>query len=85
MRIDEAEGTIKREVRVLPNLFRCAFCKLNLSGFQELNEADVGDLYTIEEHTDPIEFFGIDPEDYVDIDEIMQKYADDQLSDYQNE
>jgi hypothetical protein len=67
VRIDEAEGTIKREVRVLPNLFRCPFCKLHLSGFQELNEADVGDIYMIEEHQDPIEFFGIDPEDYVDI------------------
>ena len=84
-RIDEALGTIKREVRVLPNLFRCPFCKLNLSGFQELNEAGLGDIYTIEEHADPIEFFGINPEDYVDIDDMLQRYAEDQLSDYQNE
>ena len=85
MRIDEAKGSITREVRVLPNLFRCPVCKLNLSGFQELNEAGMGDIYTIEEHADPIEFFGIDPEDYVDIDDVLQKYAEDQLSDYQNE
>jgi hypothetical protein len=85
VRIDEAEGTIKREVRVLPNLFSCPFCKLHLGGFQELNEAGVGDIYTIEENPDPVEFFGIDPEDYVDIDEILQKYAEDELSDYQNE
>jgi hypothetical protein len=85
VRIDEAEGTIKREVRVLPNLFRCPSCKLNLSGFQELNEAGLGEMFTIEEHEDPVEFFGIDPEQYVDIDEIMRKYAEDQFSDYDNE
>jgi hypothetical protein len=85
VKIDEALGTIKREVRVLPNLLRCPLCNLNLNGFQELNEAGVGEIYTIEEHVDPIDFFGIDPEDYVDVDEILQRYAEDQLSDYQNE
>jgi len=86
VRVDEAAGAIKREVRVLPNLFRCPFCKLNLSGFQELNEAGVGAIYTIEEQEDPIEFFGIDPEQYVDVDEIVRKWAEDQYpSDYENE
>jgi len=87
VRIDETAGTIKREVRVLPNLFRCPFCKLHLSGFQELNEAGVGAIYMIEEQEDPIEFFGIDPEQYVDVDEIVRKWAEDQYSGdyYENE
>lgn len=86
-RIDEAAGTIKREVRVLPNSFRCPFCKLNLSGFQELNEAGVGAIYTVEEQEDPIEFFGIDPEQYIDVDEVVRKYAEDHYAgdDYDNE
>jgi transcription elongation factor Elf1 len=85
-RVDETAGTIKREVRVLPNLLRCPFCKLNLSGFQELNEAGVGAIYTIEEQEDPIEFFGIDPEQYVDVDEIVRKWAEDQdQGGYENE
>jgi len=68
----------------LPNLFSVRLLQAQPEWVQELNEADVGDLYTIEEHTDQSSF-SASTEDYVDIDEIMQKYAEDQLSDYQNE
>jgi hypothetical protein len=85
VRIDESAGTIKREVRVLPNLLRCPFCKLNLVGFQELNEAGAGAIYTIEEQPDPIEFFGIIPEEYVDVDELVRRYMEDESQGYENE
>jgi len=39
VRIDEDSSTIKREVRVLPNSLHCPFCKLDLSGYQEVREA----------------------------------------------
>lgn len=81
-RVDEDAGTIKREVRVLPNVLGCPFCSLRLDGFQEMNEAGLGAIYTVEEEEDPIEFFGIDPEEYVDVNKLVKDYYDEG---YQNE
>jgi hypothetical protein len=88
VRIDAASGSISREVRVLPNKLRCAVCSLHLSSFQEVREAERGNIYTVEEYEDPIEFFGIDPEEYIDIDDIMRRHADQYAEDiygYNNE
>jgi hypothetical protein len=82
VRIDEATGTITREVRALPNVFVCPHCKLSLKGFQELHEAGMGAIYTVSEEEDPIAFFGIVPEEHVDVDELIRNYYE---SDYQNE
>jgi hypothetical protein len=82
VRIEATSGTIRREVRVLPNLLLCLFCKLILNGYQEMNEAGLGAIYTIEEEEDPIEFFGIDPEEYVDIDKLVRNHFADG---YENE
>lgn len=82
VQVDESSGTMRREVRVLPNVFTCAYCKLILNGFQEMNEAGLGAIYTVEEDEDPIEFFGIVPEEHVDVEELIAShYADG----YQNE
>ncbi len=85
VKIDEQGGTISREVRVLPNAFKCLFCQLELAGYQELREAGLGTIYVVEEQEDPIEFFGIDPEEYVDVDALLQKYGEDLYGGYQNE
>jgi rubredoxin len=82
VRIDEEQGTITREVRVLPNTFKCPMCRLGLSGFQELNEAGLGAIYTVTVEEDPIEFFGIVPEEHVDVQELIRSYYE---GDYQNE
>ena len=83
-RIDEDANTISREVRVLPNELKCPVCKLSLTTFQELKEADLGSIYTLREEEDPIEFFGIDPEEYVDVEDLIRKFGED-MADYQNE
>jgi hypothetical protein len=85
VRINEADGTISREVRVLPNLLMCPSCRLELKGYQEMNEAGLGTIYTTEAEEDPIEFFGIIPEEHVDIDSLLRDYAADQYDEYQNE
>jgi len=85
VRIDEDAGIISREVRVLPNKLRCAFCRLELSSYQELKEAELGTIYTIGEEEDPIEFFGIEPEDYVDVEDIVKRYGEDMYAGYENE
>jgi hypothetical protein len=84
VRIDEDANTITREVRVLPNKLRCAFCNLALTSFQEVKEVERGKIYTIEEEEDPIEFFGIEPEDYVDVDDLLRRHGED-LYGYDNE
>ena len=82
VRIEEASATIKREVRVLPNVLACPICRLKLDGYQEINAAGLGSIYTVEEEEDPIEYFGIDPEEYVNVEELVRDYYAD---DYQNE
>ena len=66
----------------MPNELKCPFCRLHLVGFQELKEAGIGEIYTVKEEEDPIEFFGIDPEDYIDVDKLVRGYLADE---YQNE
>jgi hypothetical protein len=74
VRINDEEQTIQREVRVLPNALRCTFCHLKLDGFQEMLVAGRGDIYTVIEEEDPIGFFGIVPEEHVDIDELIREH-----------
>jgi len=50
-----------------------------------LHEAERGNIYTVEVTEDPIEFFGIDPEEYVDVDEIVRRYGEDMAASYENE
>jgi hypothetical protein len=65
----------------------CPSCKLGLNGYQELNEGGLGTIYTIQEEEDPINFFGIVPEEYIDIDELIRAHERDAYDEgfYQNE
>lgn len=85
VRIDPEENRMSREVRVLPNKLHCPYCEIVLNSFQEVREAGRGDLFTVEEREDPIEFFGIDPEEYVDVEELIKRYGEDMYAEYQNE
>ena len=85
VRIDEISGTIRREIRVLPNLLKCPSCRLDLNGYQEMNEAGLGAIYTIEEEEDPVEYFGIIPEEYVDLEELVRQRLEDAYDGYDNE
>jgi hypothetical protein len=82
VKIDEVSGQISREVRVLPNVLFCPLCSLTLNGYQQMREAKLGDIYTVVDIEDPIEFFGIDPEEHVDIDKIVREYHE---MEYNNE
>jgi hypothetical protein len=73
-RVDEDAASIQREVRVLPNLLRCPVCNLKLDGYQEMLEAGLGTIYTTIEDEDPIEFFGIIPEEHVDVEKLVREY-----------
>jgi hypothetical protein len=45
----------------------------------------MGNIYTIVQEEDPIEFFGIDPEEYVDVEELVARHAADFYEGYNNE
>jgi len=49
-----------------------------------VKEAGLGSIYTIAEEEDPIEFFGIEPEDYIDVEDVVRRYGED-MAGYQNE
>jgi hypothetical protein len=49
VRIDERNTTIEREVRVLPTKFWCPICELGFDGFQEMRQARLGAIYTVNE------------------------------------
>jgi hypothetical protein len=72
------DGEVRVEVRVLPNEFRCGCCSLSLSGYGELNHAEIGGILTVDKYEDPVEFFDVDVKDYVDVDELMREYAGDE-------
>jgi hypothetical protein len=74
VRIDESSNKIEREVRILPTTFRCPHCQLKLDGFQEMRQAGLGTVYTVIEEEDPVEFFGIDPSEYIDPDEFLREH-----------
>lgn len=84
VKIDEDDNVIRREVRVLPNRLHCPYCGLSLVSYQELKEADLGGIYTLAEEEDPIEFFGIEPEDYIDVEDVVRRYGEG-MAEYQNE
>lgn len=74
------DGEITVEKRVLPKSFRCFVCDLRLNNFTEMHIANLGAIYTINETEDPIEYFGIVPEEHVDVEELMREhYADEYM------
>ncbi|ASK87274.1 hypothetical protein [Sphingorhabdus sp. SMR4y] len=85
LKVSEDDGTLTREVRVLPNKFACPTCGLKMDGYQELLQVNLGKVFTSEEDEDPIEFFGIIPEDHVDIDKLLEDRYYDEMNGYQNE
>ncbi len=59
-------------------MLHCYVCNLELSNYAELDLAGRGDMYTVREMEDPIDFFGIYPEEYIDSEKIAREYlADD--------
>ena len=65
-KIDDDE--ILESVICIPVGFRCGCCGLNLNNHADLFAAGFGEQYTVNERTDPKEFYDIDfdPEDYFD-------------------
>ncbi len=69
-RLDEGNVLVE-ELRMLPIRLECAACGLRLDGHAELHAADLGGQFTILREVDPVEFHGIEIDDYVDPDRYI--------------
>lgn len=75
---------IYKEIRVQPEVFQCKCCELKIKGLDELMAAGFGHEFHTLDNIDVIEYFGIDPMDYVDTEEIIREYQRD-MYEYQDE
>jgi hypothetical protein len=83
-KIDEDSGTMYRQRVILPNSLRCSACDLNLKGHAAVDAAGLGGNYSILEHVDPAEYFGIETPDLDEyFEKRIQQMADE--GDYSNE
>jgi len=61
------EDTVVIRTVVLPTRFTCYACELRLNTHPQLHFAGVGDQFTVNEYTEPSDFYGLyepEPEDY---------------------
>lgn len=66
------DGNIEQELVVLPSEYRCGACNLELNGLAQLHHAGLGDEFSVKQSEDPIEYFGIDPTEYVSIEDLVE-------------
>jgi|UPI0006478253 molybdopterin converting factor small subunit len=78
------DGSVMYESRAVPTVFSCDVCGLKLSGLAELMAAGLPHEITTLDERDPVEFFNVDPMDYVDTSEIIREYGE-EMHGYQDE
>jgi hypothetical protein len=76
------EGDLVSQRFFSPKKFECKICGLEVVGSQALRIAGLSDQIMDEETNDPVEFFGIDPMDYIDADELRKSLYEEE---YNNE
>ena len=76
------DGDLTSQHFFAPKKFECKVCGLEVVGSQALRVADLSDQLVCEDISDPVEFFGIDPMDYIDPDELRRTLNEEE---YNNE
>lgn len=56
--VAEEDAVVMRTV-VLPTRFMCTACDLRLVGHAQLHFGGIGDAFTVKEHSDPADFYGL--------------------------
>jgi hypothetical protein len=84
-RLDHENGDIVVRQSVSPRVFSCKACGLKLTGYVELDVADLGGTYTRRTTFSPEDYYGlIDPET-ADMSEYVEQYMRDMAPEYDNE
>jgi hypothetical protein len=78
------DGDLVEEVRVIPSGFECKICELIVTGLDELLSAQFPHEFTSLQSVDVVDHFGINVEDYVDAEDIAQRFYEDRYG-YQDE
>ncbi|NSZ61056.1 hypothetical protein FY133_23770 (plasmid) [Agrobacterium tumefaciens] len=78
------DGSLMYEARAVPTSFSCDVCGLKLTGLAELMAAGLPHEITTLDERDPVDFFGVDPMEYVDTSEIIREYGE-EMHGYQDE
>ena len=78
------EDGIVDEVRTSPDLFECKCCGLNIRGLDELLAAGFAHEFTTVDDKDVVEMFGIDPMEYIDVQDVIREYHE-SAYEYQDE
>jgi hypothetical protein len=68
---------VAQDTVFLPTHFQCFVCGLDLAGHARLHAADLGGQFSLSENFDPVEYYNIDVDEYVDIDQILRNLNDD--------
>jgi hypothetical protein len=83
-RLDHEDGDIVVRQSVSPRVFNCSACGLRLTGYAEIDVAELGGMYTRRTTFTPEEYYGlIDPET-ADMSEYVDRYLAD-MREYDNE
>jgi hypothetical protein len=78
------EDGIVEEVRTSPDVFECKCCDLAIRGLDELLAAGFAHEFTTVDDKDVVEMFGIDPMEYVDVEDVVREYHENAY-DYQDD
>lgn len=65
---------IYQETRIVPSVFACKICGLEIKGLDELIAAKMPHEFVSRDEVDAVEHFGIDVMEYVDPEEIVREY-----------
>ncbi|WP_322894915.1 MULTISPECIES: hypothetical protein [unclassified Yoonia] len=65
---------IFHEIRIIPSVFSCKICSLEIKGLDELISAKMPHEFISRDDVDAVAHFGIDVMEYVDTDEIIREY-----------
>lgn len=65
---------IYQETRIVPSVFACKICDLEIKGLDELIAAKIPHEFVSRDEVDAVEHFGIDVMEYVDPEEIVREY-----------
>lgn len=78
------EDGIVEEVRTSPDVFECKCCDLAIRGLDELLAAGFAHEFTTIDDKDVVEMFGIDPMQYVNVEDVVREYHESEYG-YQDE
>ncbi|KIN71154.1 hypothetical protein [Sulfitobacter guttiformis] len=65
---------IYQETRIVPSVFACKICNLEIKGLDELIAAKIPHEFVSRDEVDAVDHFGIDVMEYVNPEEIVREY-----------